>query len=141
MSNDKVIAFYIRTANKGCKSMGIQKEQLEVYCKLYEIENYKFYIDDGYADDNLERPALQKLIQDAKDKKISQCIVYELSRFSRSARKTLHIISNLLIPNEVNVISLADSLDTSTPIGKFLIEAHMKNEVEKLEVLCQAIKR
>ena len=141
MSYDKVTAFYIRTATEDMKSINLQKEQLTTYCKVNEIQNYEFYIDAGHSGNDLERPAMQKLIQAAKDGKLSTLVVCELSRLSRSARGALHLINDILIPNEVDVISLMDSLDTSTPVGKFVVNNYLELAIERGKRVCQEIKR
>ena len=133
MSNAKRIAIYIRIGNKEGNTLDIQKEQLIRYCETKEIKNYEFYIDNGYSGNDLERPALQKLIQDAIDGKLSTCIVYELSRLSRSTRGAMHIIYDILIPHGVNIISLIDNLDTSTALGKSIIECYLRFEIGRMK--------
>lgn len=133
MSNAKGIAIYIRIGNKEGNTLNIQKEQLTRYCETKEIKNYEFYIDNGYSGNDLERPALQKLIKDAIDGKLSTCVVYELSRLSRSAKGAMHIIYDILIPYGVNIISLMDNLDTSTSLGKSIIECHLMSKVARMK--------
>ena len=133
MSNAKRIAIYIRIGNKEGNTLDIQKEQLIRYYETKEIKNYEFYIDNGYSGNDLERPALQKLIQDAIDGKLSTCIVYELSRLSRSTRGAMHIIYDILIPHGVNIISLIDNLDTSTALGKSIIECYLRFEIGRMK--------
>lgn len=134
MPNTKGIAIYIRIGNKEGNTLDIQKEELIRYCEAKGIKNYEFYIDNGYSGNDLERPAIQKLIQDAIDGKLSTCIVYELSRFSRSTRDTMHIIYDILIPHGVNIVSLRDSLDTSTSLGKSIIEYYLMLEIGKRKI-------
>lgn len=144
MSDDKVTAFYIRTANKEEGSVEFQKERLTKYCRIKEIKNYEFYIDEGYSGNNMERPALQKLIKDALENKISNCVICDLGRFSRSSKKAFHIIYDIFIPNNVDIISLVESFDSSTPVGEYILENYAMLEAElgkRVKELCQGIKK
>ncbi|MBQ9346800.1 MAG: recombinase family protein, partial [Oscillibacter sp.] len=42
------------------------------------------YIDDGYSGTNFQRPGVQRLIADAKAKRINVILVKDLSRFGRN---------------------------------------------------------
>lgn len=145
MLNGKKIAFYIRVAraNEEDSSIDFQKKQLvKYYCEDKDISNYEFYIDNGYSGNNLERPALQRLIQDSQEKKLSHCIVYKLDRLSRSAKDSLHIINNILNPNGVEFVSLIDSLDTSNSLGKHIIDLYsMIISTKRGKEICQKTKR
>ena len=95
-----------------------------------------------YSGNNLERPAIQKLIKDAREEKLSHCIIYELSRLSRSTKDTLHIINDFLIPNGVNLVSLIGNLDTSTSLGQHVINiSSMINSTKRGREICQRTKR
>ena len=142
MLNGKKVAVYVRVGNKNDLSVDNQKKCLTEYCQNKKLEQYEFYIDNGYSGNNLERPAIQKLIEDASEEKLSHCIVYELSRLSRSTKDTLHVINDFLIPNGVNFISLIDSLDTSTSLGKHIINVSTVMDSTKRGItICQKTKR
>lgn len=123
--NKKIAAIYIRVSTDAQAEEGYsidaQKEQLAAYCISKGIKNYEFYIDGGWSGSNLERPEMQRLINDAKEDKLSHCIVYKLDRLSRSQKDTLYIIEDVLNPYGVDFVSLTESLDTSTPVGRLMI--------------------
>ena len=125
MSKNKIAAIYIRVSTDAQVEEGYsidaQKEQLAAYCISKGIKDYEFYIDGGWSGSNLERPEMQRLIQDAKNEKISHCIVYKLDRLSRSQKDTLYVIEDVLNPHNVDFVSLTESLDTSTPMGRLMI--------------------
>lgn len=64
-------------------SIEAQKEKLETACRFQEFELVEIYVDDGYSGKDLNRPAVQRLIADAKAKKFDIILVYKLDRFSR----------------------------------------------------------
>ena len=123
--NKKIAAIYIRVSTDAQAEEGYsidaQKEQLAAYCVSKGIKNYEFYIDGGWSGSNIERPEMQRLINDAKEDKLSHCIVYKLDRLSRSQKDTLYIIEDVLNPHGVDFVSLTESLDTSTPMGRLMI--------------------
>ena len=121
----KKAAIYIRVSTDAQfeegYSIDAQKEQLSAYCVSKGIKNYEFYIDGGWSGSNIERPEMQRLIHDAKNGKLSHCIVYKLDRLSRSQKDTLYVIEDVLNPNGVDFVSLTETLDTGTPMGRLMI--------------------
>ena len=102
-------------------SIDAQKELLASYCRIKNIDKYDYYIDAGYSGSNMERPGLEKLKDDCKEKKINVVIVYKLDRLSRSQKDTLFLIEEIFIPNGVDFISISENFDTATPFGKAMI--------------------
>lgn len=102
-------------------SVDAQKEQLTAYCVSKGIKNYDYYIDGGWSGSNIERPEMERLMTDVKEGKISHVIVYKLDRLSRSQKDTLYLIEDVFMPNNVDFVSLTESLDTATPIGRTMI--------------------
>ena len=64
---------------------------------------------------------MQKLIKDIKEDKISHVIVYKLDRLSRSQKDTLYLIEDVFNPHGVDFVSLNESMDTSTPMGRLML--------------------
>ena len=121
----KIAAIYIRVstdiqAEEGY-SIEAQKEQLTAYCVSKGIKNYDYYIDGGWSGSNIDRPEMQRLIKDVKDDKISHVIVYKLDRLSRSQKDTLYLIEDVFNPHNVDFVSLNESMDTSTPMGRLML--------------------
>ena len=61
------------------------------------------------------------MITDIQEQKISHVIVYKLDRLSRSQKDTLYLIEDVFNPNDVDFISMNESMDTSTPMGKLML--------------------
>lgn len=121
----EISAIYVRVSTKHQAeegySIAAQLEKLNYFCKSKGWENVKEYVDGGFSGSKLDRPAIQELIKDANDKKIKRVIVFKLDRLSRSQKDTLFLIEDVFINNDVEFISLNESLDTSTPFGKAMI--------------------
>lgn len=122
---NKIAAIYIRVSTDAQAEEGYsidaQKEQLSAYCVSKGIKKYNFYIDGGWSGSNIERPEMQRLIKDVKEDKISHVIVYKLDRLSRSQKDTLYLIEDVFNPHGVDFVSLNESMDTSTPMGRLML--------------------
>lgn len=119
------VAIYVRvsTTNQAEEGYSIdeQKDKLKSYCQIKDWNVYKVYTDGGFSGSNTERPALEKLIKDAKNKKFDTVLVYKLDRLSRSQKDTLYLIEEIFIKNGIEFLSLQENFDTSTPFGKAMI--------------------
>ena len=119
------VAIYVRVstleqAEEGY-SIDEQVNKLEQYCDLRNWNVHKVYKDGGFTGSNIDRPALQSLILDAKLKRFDSVLVYKLDRLSRSQKDTLYIIEDILNDNDISFMSLNENFDTSTPFGKAMI--------------------
>lgn len=121
----KKAAIYIRVSTDAQREEGYsieaQKEMLTAYCVSKGIKKYEYYIDGGFSGSNIERPELKRLIGDIKSGRISTVLVYKLDRLSRSQKDTLYLIEDVFNPNNVDFVSLNESMDTSTPLGRLML--------------------
>lgn len=122
---DTHAALYIRVSTDAQfeegYSVDAQLKMLEAHCVSRGISRYEPYIDGGYTGSNLDRPQIQRLIADAKAKRIDCVIVYKLDRLSRSQKDTLYLIEDVFLPHNVDFVSIRETLDTSTPYGRAMI--------------------
>lgn len=75
------------------------------------------YIDEGISGSKCSRPALDRLMADARRGTFDVVLVW---RFDRFARSTTHLLSALeeFHALGINFVSLHESVDTSTPMGR-----------------------
>ena len=122
---NKIAAIYIRVSTDAQREEGYsidaQKEMLTAYCVSKGIKKYEYYIDGGFSGSNIDRPELKRLIEDVKNGKIDCVLVYKLDRLSRSQKDTLYLIEDVFNPHNVDFISLNESMDTSTPLGRLML--------------------
>lgn len=102
-------------------SIEAQKEFLLNYAKAKEFTEYEYYIDGGFSGKDLERPAIQKLIKDVKNRKIDCVIVFKLDRISRSQKDTLYLIEEVFNKYHVGFVSIRENFDTTSPFGKAMV--------------------
>lgn len=102
-------------------SIGEQEERLTKYVEAQNWRLHKIYKDPGFSGAKMDRPGLKDLIADVKDHKLDKVIVYKLDRLSRRQKDTLYLIEDVFIPNGVDFISMTESFDTGTPLGRAMI--------------------
>ena len=86
---------------------------LDYISRKPEYELYDEYVDDGYSGTNYIRPAFQRMLADAKAKKITCILVKDLSRFGRNYLETGHYIQQVFPQLGIRFIAVNDQVDTS----------------------------
>lgn len=71
----------------------------------------KEYIDDGYSGKNINRPALEELLEDVAHNKISVIIVKDFSRFSRDYLFMGEFLERINYSSDIRFISINDNYD------------------------------
>jgi len=102
-------------------SIGEQENRLRKFAEAQGWLINQCYLDGGFSGASLNRPGIQSVIMDAEQKKIDKIVVYKLDRLSRSQKDTLHLIEDVFLKNDVDFVSMTESLDTSTPFGMAMI--------------------
>jgi site-specific DNA recombinase len=117
-----IAAAYIRVSTDEQAEQGVslpaQKSRLISYCQAQGWELYDFYMDDGYSGKNLDRPAMQKLLEDAVAQKFNAILVIKLDRLSRRQKDVLYLLEDVFEPNGIGFKSATEPFDTTTPFGK-----------------------
>lgn len=98
-----------------------QSERIKAYCAAKDWELTQIYTDGGYSGGNINRPALQQMLKDIKNKTPAAIVVYKLDRLSRSQKDTLTLIEDEFLKNDVDFISINENFDTSSPFGRAMI--------------------
>ena len=110
---------YVRVSTDGQAQEGVsleaQENRINAWCVLNGYELATIHIDAGLSGKNMNRPGLQKALADCG--RGDAFIVYSLSRLTRSTKDALSI-SEQLEKAGVDLISLNESIDTTTPFGK-----------------------
>jgi site-specific DNA recombinase len=120
----KRVGCYVRVSTENQLenySIDEQIERLKAYCKAKDLAINKIYTDGGYSGGNMNRPALQQLLNDIKSKDIDMVVVYKLDRLSRSQKDTLSLIEDVFLANNIDFVSMSENFDTSTPFGRAMV--------------------
>ena len=114
------VAIYARvsTKNNG-QDPETQLLPLREYAQARRFEVFAEYVDLGISGSKERRPALDRLMKDARQRRFDTVLV---ARFDRFARSTRHLVLALEEFNAlgIDLISLSESIDTSTPMGKMV---------------------
>ena len=114
------VALYARvlTKNNG-QDPETQLMALREYASARKLAVFAEYVDVGISGSKDSRPALNQLMADARKRRFDTVLV---ARFDRFARSTRHLVLALEEFNALGVdfISLSESVDTSTPMGKMV---------------------
>ena len=124
MSDKTIVDLYIRVstdrqANEG-DSLEEQESELKKFCEYRNFQIFKIYIERGKSGGNTNRPEYQNLIQDVNNRKINAVIVKKLDRLSRSLLDFENLMK-LLQKNDVEFISLKETFDTTSAMGKAML--------------------
>ena len=114
----KKVAIYGRVSTKD-QDPESQLLDLRKYVKLRNWTIYQEYVDRGVSGAKESRPALDKLMKDARKRKFDILLVWKFDRFARS---TKHLVTALeeLEGLGIDFCSYEDSIDTSTNHGKLV---------------------
>ena len=113
------IALYARCSTASGQDPETQLLALREYAKARELTVFNEYVDIGISGSKDSRPALHELMAHARKRRFDTVLV---ARFDRFARSTRHLILSLeeFQALGIDFISLSESVDTSTPMGKMV---------------------
>jgi DNA invertase Pin-like site-specific DNA recombinase len=116
----KRAALYMRISTKGHgQTTDTQAVALRDYAERRGFQVIDEYRDEGISGAKDRRPALDRMMQDARKRRFDAVLV---ARFDRFARSTKHLVLALEEFSSLGVdfISLNESIDTSSPMGRMV---------------------
>src|SRR5687767_9261232 len=116
----KRAALYMRVSTKNHgQTTETQAVALQDYAVRRGFEIVEEYRDEGISGSKDSRPALDRLMKDARARKFDVAIVARFDRFARSVSHLLRALEEFSHLG-VDFVSLSESVDTSTPMGKMI---------------------
>jgi len=100
-------------------SLDAQLDRLLAYCKARGWDVAGEYVDEGHSGRNIKRPAYQRMM-DERDG-WDAVLVIKMDRIHRNARNFMEMMDNLQ-KWEKDFVSATESLDTSTAMGRFVMD-------------------
>ena len=129
------IAAYARLSKEDddCKEESNSIAMQKILLREYVMKNFSDYdllefCDDGYTGTNLNRPAMQRMLELVKDSKISCIIVKDFSRFARDYIELGSYLEQIFPFMGVRFISINDNYDSKNYQGSIgEIDVNFKN--------------
>lgn len=121
----KKACVYTRVSTTEQANEGYSIEEQERMCKAcIESKGWSYvgtYSDPGISGRTMDRPGLQEMLSAIRDHEIEAVVIYKLDRLSRKQRDTMTIIEDIFLKNDIALVSLNETLDTTTPWGRAMI--------------------
>src|ERR1700720_1658159 len=113
-------AIYARVSTlNGSQDPSMQTRELEEYCQRRGWHIHGVYVDNGFSGKKDSRPQLNRMMQDAHERRFSVVVVWRFDRFARSVSHLLRALETFDALG-VQFVSLSEQVDTSTPMGKMV---------------------
>lgn len=137
------VALYIRVSTEEQAlhgdSIEAQKQALRDYAEKNQYKIIDYYIDDGFTATSLNRPNLQRLLNDIKEGKINLVIFTKIDRWSRGVRN-YYKIQDVLDTHKVHWKTIFENYDTSTAAGQLHINIMLSVAENEAAVTSERIK-
>jgi site-specific DNA recombinase len=97
------------------------------------------YDDGGYSGGSTERPALQRLLADIRDRKIEIVVVYKVDRLTRSLADFAKLVE-LFDAHGVSFVSVTQQFNTTTSMGRLTLNVLLSFAQFEREVTSERIR-
>lgn len=110
---------YIRVSTDSQTTQN-QRRELEAYCERQGWKVAGAYDDSGISGAKADRPALNRLLNDAAAGKIGVVVVWKIDRLARSVVHLLQVLQQLQAAG-VAFVSTTQQIDTTTAYGRMVL--------------------
>ncbi|MCX6664507.1 MAG: recombinase family protein [Euryarchaeota archaeon] len=100
-------------------SLDAQLDKLISYCKARDWQIGGEYVDDGYSGRYIKRPAYSRMMDEAD--KWDVLLVIKMDRIHRNSKNFMLMMEHLKQQGK-EFVSMTESLDTSTAMGRFVMD-------------------
>lgn len=117
---------------------------LIAFVTLFLISPFVCLSDEGISGKNIvDRPAINRLIDDIKSGKVNNILVFKVDRLTRNTKNLLELVE-LFNQYDCTFSSLTESIDTQTASGRMFLkiigifaEFERENIIERIKVGCE----
>lgn len=121
----KRVGIYVRVSTEMQSTEGYsidgQINQIREYCNFNNFAVVDVYADRGISGKSMNRPELQRILEDAKDGHLDCVMVYKTNRLARNTSDLLKIVEELHRQN-VEFFSLSERMEMNTSSGKLMLQ-------------------
>lgn len=105
-------------------TLDAQREAAEHYIRTFAAQGWTVlparYDDGGFTGGNLDRPALQRLMEDIDRGEVDMVVVYKVDRLSRSLLDFARLMEKFE-KKSIGFVSITQHFDTSTSMGRLVL--------------------
>ena len=105
-------------------SLDAQRESAEAYIKSQAHEGWRLvrdrFDDGGFSGGSMERPALQKLLERIRERRIDVVVVYKVDRLTRSLADFAKLVE-LFDAHKVSFVSVTQAFNTTSSMGRLTL--------------------
>jgi len=124
-------------------SLDAQREASEAYIKSQVHEGWSLirtaYDDGGFSGGSIDRPALQKLLDDVRNNLVDVIVVYKVDRLTRSLADFAKLVE-LFDAHGVSFVSVTQSFNTTTSMGRLTLNMLLSFAQFEREVTSERIR-
>jgi DNA invertase Pin-like site-specific DNA recombinase len=124
-------------------SLHAQREACSAYIASQKHEGWReltqHYDDGGLSGGTLERPALQRLMEDVDAGRIDQIVVYKIDRLTRSLADFAKLVDRLDLA-KCSFVSVTQSFNTATSMGRLTLNVLLSFAQFEREVTAERIR-
>ena len=117
------VALYTRVSTEDQAKEGFsleaQRDRLEAYCRARDWQVVESYRDDGHSGRTVRRPAYQRMMEERA--RWDTLLVLKMDRIHRNSRNFMDMMDQLSSWGK-NFVSASESLDTTTAMGRFVMD-------------------
>jgi len=120
---NRIEVIYARQSVDKRDSISIET-QIDYCKKRLTSSRFRVFSDKGYSGKSTDRPAFREMMQEVKKGAVLKIIIYKFDRISRSLLDFLTMQQDFL-KYDVKLVSCSEDFDTSTQIGKMILNILM----------------
>jgi site-specific DNA recombinase len=119
------VAVYLRVSTEEQRerqSIATQRDFAQRYCELHQLSVFRVYSEDGISGTVAldRRPEGAQLLEDARQHKFDQILIYKLDRLGRETRLILNAVAELEKLG-VRIRSMTEEFDTGSATGRLML--------------------
>lgn len=124
-------------------SLDAQREAAEAFIKSQAHEGWKLipteYDDGGFSGGTLDRPAMGRLLDDIRAKRVDVVLVYKVDRLTRSLADFAKLVE-LFDANGVSFVSVTQAFNTTSSMGRLTLNVLLSFAQFEREVTAERIR-
>ena len=125
-------------------SLHAQREAAEAFIKSQKHAGWtlvsKHYDDGGFTGGNLDRPALQQLLEDVDARRVDCVVVYKVDRLSRSLLDFARLMDRF-DQRSVSFVSVTQQFNTTTSLGRLTLNILLSFAQFEREIISERTQR